>query len=56
MLTDFDLQRVVFVGAGGRDFQSRFRVGATDEPQHLIETVQRFVLNQLEMEFPGRLG
>ena len=41
MVADFDFCRVAFVCAGGRDLQAGGRVGAADQPQHLVQAVQR---------------
>lgn len=42
MVTDFDFCRVAFVGTGGRDLQAGGRVGTADQPQHLLQAIQRF--------------
>src|SRR5208282_2769459 len=42
VFADLDVQRVMFTGAGGCYPQSGLCLGASDQPQHLVETVQRF--------------
>ena len=42
MVADFDFQRVDLSRARGGDFQAGYRAGATNQPQHLVQTFQRF--------------
>jgi hypothetical protein len=40
VVADFDFQRVVFIGARVCDLQSGFGAGATNQAQHLVQTIQ----------------
>ena len=42
MVADFDFQWVGFVRAGGRDLQAGDCARAANQPQHLLQTIQRF--------------